>query len=586
MDKKLILAFFLCTIIIVVYYLIFPPSTYDKNEKIVTTDQVKPTVTEQKQIIAETKKLENISTRKTEQGRLITIASDLFEAKINTQGAVLESFILKQYRHNSKPRIDIIKTIWNKILGKNTPQRVYDPKKNIQMINPAVLQNDKLPWEFFLQQGKSLNFVSEQQDRKITKPTRVVFQAKTPQGAIIEKIFHFDPKKYLVKTNILVFNNSEQRIPVEPSFVIGTGNELNEFDYQARPTRFAIYYDKDLDIHDGGDIEKNNSFQQFDWIGVMDIYFIQALKTIAENWEARLTGSSQFFNNKQVVIPFLELFSNKRVLEIGEKWSTDFEIFIGPKEKKQMALFSKTLEQSLDLNFDFLGQPMLIALRWFYGIVPNWGIAIIFLTILVRLIIFPLTYKGMKSMKRMSAMGPKIQALKLKHGSNKEKLNKEMMEIYKKQKINPLGGCLPLILQIPIFIALYSALIPAIELRHSSFIFWITDLSQADFVYVLPVLMGISMYLQQKLAPVSASMDATQQKIFKFLPVMMTFFFLSFPASLVLYWFTSNIISIGQQQIINRIKVTEVPETHKQTLQEKRKVLKQSMKQQQKKKKK
>ena len=200
---------------------------------------------------------------------------------------------------------------------------------------------------------------------------------------------------------------------------------------------------------------------------------------------------------------------------------------------------------------------MLIVLRWFYKFVPNWGVAIILLTILVRLILFPLTYKGMKSMRRLSLLTPKIQALRKKHEGNKEKINKEMMEVYKKHKVNPMGGCLPLILQIPIFIALYSALIPAIELRHSPFIFWITDLSKSDFVYVLPVLMGFSMYLQQKLTPTSATMDPTQQKILKWLPVMMTFFFLNFPSSLVLYWLTSNIISIAQQKVINKVSVEE-----------------------------
>ena len=584
MDKNLVFAFFICTVIIVIYYLVFPPSPKTSvSDPVISTPVIGEHVplanNNSKQVLPETKKLEKILTRKTQQGRVITLESDLFEAKINTQGAYLASFILKQYKHSSKPRIDILKTIWNGILGKHTPKLVYEPQKNIQMINPTNLLNDELPWEFFLQQGESLKFASDAQDIKLTKPTTITLQAQTSLGAIVEKSFVFDPKKYLVKVNIAVFNNTEQRIPIEPSFVVGTGGELNEFDYQAKPTRFAIYYDKDLDIYDGGDLEKNNNFRQFVWIGMMDIYFIQALKTVAQDWEARLKGSNQLFRNRQVDIPFLELISNKRILESRENWRTGFEIFIGPKEKKQMALFSNTLEQSLDLTFDFLGQPMLIALRWFYRIIPNWGVAIIFLTILVRIIIFPLTYKGMKSMKRMSSMGPKIQALKAKYGDNKEKLNKEMMGIYKKNKINPLGGCLPLLLQIPIFIALYSALIPAIELRQSSFVFWITDLSQADFVYVLPVLMGISMYLQQKLAPVSANMDSTQQKIFKFLPVMMTFFFLSFPASLVLYWFTSNIISIGQQQIINRIKVEEVSQTNQQTLQKKRKILKQNIKQ-------
>ena len=382
-----------------------------------------------------------------------------------------------------------------------------------------------------------------------------------------------------------IFNPSDKSINIQPSFVVGAGVEPNESHYQARPTRAVVYRDNKLKIYDGGDVAKNNHFSDFDWVGVMNSYFIQAIKK-EEDWIANLTTEKSIFNQKEVLVPFLELKAEKNNLLPNERWQNSFEIFIGPKEKEQMRLFSKNLEQSLDLTFDFLGQPMLIALRWFYKFVPNWGVAIIFLTILVRVILFPLTYKGMKSMRKLSLLTPKIQVIRKKHEGNKEKINKEMMAVYKKHKVNPMGGCLPLLLQIPIFIALYSALIPAIELRHSPFIFWITDLSQSDFIYVLPVLMGFSMYLQQKLTPTSATMDATQQKILKWLPVIMTFFFLNFPASLVLYWLTSNIISIAQQRVINKISVVEPQEalvantsTHAKKVQ----MLKNQMKQNQKK---
>ena len=579
MNKNIIFAFLISTIIIITYYLIFPPtSTITQQTAPQKTPVAIPFQQNTQKINNEVKKPTTILKNKDTKGRILTLESDLFEAKINTRGAVLESFILKKYNHSSEPKLDFLKIAWNSILGKPTIKRSYDPDKKIQMIDPANLLGKKLPWQFFLQQGETLYFETNQIDTTIQGEKTIVFRAVSETGVIIEKRFFFNAKEYLVKNNITVFNNTDQTLPVEPSFVIGSGGELNEADYQARPTRFAIYYDKDLDLYDGDDLSKNNSWDKFDWVGMMDIYFIQALKTMSEGWKIKLDQTTQLFKTKQVAIPFLELVSTKRILNAREKWETEFEIFIGPKEKKQMSLFSNNLIQSLDLTFDFLGQPMLIALRWFYNIIPNWGVAIILLTILVRLMIFPLTYKGMKSMKRMSAFSPKIQALKAKYGSNKEKFNKEMMAIYKKHKINPLGGCLPLILQIPIFIALYSALIPAIELRHSPFIFWIQDLSQSDFIYVLPVLMGLSMHLQQKLAPVAANMDPTQQKIFKWLPVMMTFFFLSFPASLVLYWLTSNIISIGQQHIINKIKIEPVTETKKQTIQEKKKILKQNIK--------
>ena len=524
MDKNLIFAFLLSTLVIIVYYLIFPP---------VPSKSSKPQEVSQKEETAlkpqehKLPKIENIPLEEVEvDGKIITLESDLFIAKINTRGAVLESFVLKNYNYSSKPRINILQTVWNSILGKKTPKREYDPNRKVEMIDPASLELKKLPWEFLLQEGQNLTYQSDKENISFNDKSELTLTAVTAEGVIIKKTFSFDAKNYLVDIDISAFNNSNQRVPINPLFVIGQGKKANITDYQARPTRFSIYYDRDLDIYDGNDVKENNRWENFDWVGMMDIYFVQAIKTISKEWVVSLQESRQFFKGEEVLVPFLEFNSpSKRVLEVGENWQSSFEIFIGPKLQSQMKLFSQTLEESLDLTFGFLGQPMLIALRWFYGIIPNWGIAIILLTILVRLIIFPLTYKGMKSMKRMSALSPKIQALKKKYGDNKEKINKEMIEIYKKQKVSPLGGCLPLILQIPIFIALYSALIPAIELRHSSFIFWVTDLSQPDFLYVLPVLMGLSMYLQQKLTPIAANIDKTQQKIFKFLPVIMTFLF-------------------------------------------------------------
>ena len=417
-------------------------------------------------------------------------------------------------------------------------------------------QKELSAWNFSLQPQQTLFFETNQKTINLQKEQPLLLKTTSPEGLLIEKTISLDPKTYLVKIDINVFNPSEESINIQPSLVLGAGAEPNESHYQARPNRAVVYRSNKLKIYDGDDVAKNNKFIDFDWAGIMDNYFIQVIKK-REGWVATLSTEKSIFNRKEVLVPFLELKAEKNTLLPNERWQNSFEIFIGPKKKEQMDLFSKNLEQSLDITLDFLGQPMLIVLRWFYKFVPNWGVAIILLTILVRLILFPLTYKGMKSMRRLSLLTPKIQALRKKHEGNKEKINKEMMEVYKKHKVNPMGGCLPLILQIPIFIALYSALIPAIELRHSPFIFWITDLSKSDFVYVLPVLMGFSMYLQQKLTPTSATMDPTQQKILKWLPVMMTFFFLNFPSSLVLYWLTSNIISIAQQKVINKVSVEE-----------------------------
>jgi YidC/Oxa1 family membrane protein insertase len=218
----------------------------------------------------------------------------------------------------------------------------------------------------------------------------------------------------------------------------------------------------------------------------------------------------------------------------------------------------------MDLGwFEILSRPLLALLRWLQGYVVNWGIAIIIMTIIVRTAMFPLAFKGMTSMRKMQALGPKITALREKYKGDKERMNKEIMKFYGQHKVNPMGGCLPMVLQIPIFIALYQALLPAIELRHTPFFIWWSDLSAADYTLILPILMGVSMFVQQSLTP-TPTMDPTQAKIMKWMPVMMVMFFLNMPSGLVLYWVVSNIISVGQQLVFNKVMPrTPVEETGK-----------------------
>jgi len=194
---------------------------------------------------------------------------------------------------------------------------------------------------------------------------------------------------------------------------------------------------------------------------------------------------------------------------------------------------------------------MLHALKFFYGYIPNFGIGIIIITVILKIVFFPLTHKSYKSMKEMSKLQPKMAALKEKFKNDKEGLNKAIMELYREHRVNPLGGCLPMIIQIPVFFALYKALMFSIELRHAPFMLWITDLSDKDPYYITPLLMGLTMFIQQKMSP--SNMDEMQQKIMLALPVVFTFMFLTFPSGLVLYWLVNNILTIGQQMYINKL---------------------------------
>tara|TARA_B100000686_G_scaffold350750_1_gene447582 strand:- start:3810 stop:5444 length:1635 start_codon:yes stop_codon:yes gene_type:complete len=202
-------------------------------------------------------------------------------------------------------------------------------------------------------------------------------------------------------------------------------------------------------------------------------------------------------------------------------------------------------------KFAFLVKPLLKVLAYFYGLTQNYGWAIIFLTLIIKLLFFPLTHKSFKSMKGMQKIQPYVKIIQERNKDDRQKMNEELLELYKKHKVNPVGGCLPMLLQIPVFIALYHALFFSIELRGAPFVGWITDLSVQDPYYVTPVLMGITMFLQQKMTPSVG--DPMQQKIMMFLPVLFTFLFISFPAGLVIYWTVNNMLTISQQYYIYKV---------------------------------
>ncbi|MCH9671851.1 MAG: membrane protein insertase YidC [Gammaproteobacteria bacterium] len=236
-----------------------------------------------------------------------------------------------------------------------------------------------------------------------------------------------------------------------------------------------------------------------------------------------------------------------------------FKLFVGPKVQKRLAAAAPGLDRTVDYGWlFFIAQPLYTCLQFIQGIVVNWGWAIIILTMLIKLLFFPLSNASYKSMARMRKLQPKMLSLRERYGDDKQKLNQAMMEMYRKEKINPLGGCLPILVQIPVFISLYWVLLETVELRQAPFMFWLQDLATHDPYYVLPVLMGISMFAQQRLNPTPP--DPIQAKVMMALPIVFTFFFLFFPSGLVLYWLVNNLLSIAQQWVITR-KIENAPAT-------------------------
>jgi YidC/Oxa1 family membrane protein insertase len=280
------------------------------------------------------------------------------------------------------------------------------------------------------------------------------------------------------------------------------------------------------------------------WVAFIQHYFLSAWipdNSIQHTYQTRVKGGHYLMG---FISPAIEVAP-------GESKTTGADLYIGPKIIERLEKVAPNLDLTVDFGWLFwIATPLFLLLDFLYGIVLNWGFAIILVTVCVKALFFKLSAASYRSMANMRRVAPKLQALKEQYGDDRQKMSQGMMELYKKEKINPLGGCLPILVQMPVFIALYWVLMESVQLRHAPFMFWIHDLSVMDPYFILPILMGASMFIQMQLNP--SPPDPMQAKIMKIMPVVMTVFFLWFPSGLVLYWLVNNILSIAQQWIITR----------------------------------
>jgi len=280
------------------------------------------------------------------------------------------------------------------------------------------------------------------------------------------------------------------------------------------------------------------------WISMIQHYFFSAWLPTDDNKKTIYTSVDQSIYTIGSTTDYV-------LLNPGEKYSYKSIMFVGPKLQSEISELAPGLDLTVDYGMlTFLSAPLFWILDVIYTLLGNWGFSIIVLTILIKALFFKLSETSYRSMAQMKKLNPRMQALKERYSEDKKKFSEALMRMYKEEKVNPLGGCLPILIQIPVFIALYWVLVESVEMRHAPFVAWINDLASADPYFILPIAMGISMFIQQKLNP--APTDATQQKIFLFLPFIFTALFATFPAGLVLYWLTNNILSIAQQYVINK----------------------------------
>jgi YidC/Oxa1 family membrane protein insertase len=281
------------------------------------------------------------------------------------------------------------------------------------------------------------------------------------------------------------------------------------------------------------------------WTAMIQHYFVGAWIPPGEQAERYYTRALQ---DERYVIG---LIGPSLTVEPGSEQSSSARLFVGPKLQHRMEAVAPGLELTVDYGkLTFIAEPIFWLLEKIHSLVRNWGWSIIFLTILIKLAFFKLSETSYKSMANMRKLAPRLQALKERYGDDKQKLNQAMMDMYKKEKVNPLGGCLPVLVQIPVFISLYWVLLESVEMRQAPFMLWIQNLSSPDPYYILPLIMGATMLIQQKLNP--APMDPMQAKVMMVLPVVFTVFFAFFPSGLVLYWVVNNTLSIAQQYVITK----------------------------------
>ena len=320
----------------------------------------------------------------------------------------------------------------------------------------------------------------------------------------------------------------------------------------------AAFYDNDDKFSKitFSDIEDNNFLKTTNesWISMIEHYFFTAWLPMTGS-NAPQTIYTRFSRDGGIKQYLIGSVGNYKVIAPNSSETFNSRLFVGPKNQSEI----KELASGLDLTVDygvltFLAAPLFWVLDNIFYFLGNWGWSIIALTLLIKILFFRLSETSYKSMAKMKKLTPRMTALKERYGEDRKKFSEALMKVYKEEKVNPLGGCLPILIQIPVFIALYWVIIESVEMRHAPFVGWILDLSSADPFFILPILMGISMYIQQKLNPPPT--DAMQQKIFLALPFIFTFLFATFPSGLVLYWLTNNILSIAQQYVINKRMLT------------------------------
>lgn len=471
----------------------------------------------------------------------VRVYTDTYQIEIDTQGGDLRQAYLVKYPVS--------------LAKKDEPTRLLDDSKELLHIAQSGLRPGSgntavhTPDHYAIYQAEQDEYhLAEGQDE-----LEVRLHWQDEHGVRVEKTYTFHRSEYVVDVVFRIHNQSEQPWSAHAYYQL----------QRERPSKgrsaFGIYTYTGGVIHaeelkyekiDFDDMEKNalNKTLTGGWAAMIQHYFVSAWvpqQQVQHDYYSMAPGNNRFT---------LGMIDQGQQIAPGGEGQFEARLYIGPKLQDKMSEIADGLALTVDYGkLTIISDPIFWLLKQIHKIVNNWGWSIIILTMLIKLAFYKLSATSYKSMAHMRKMSPRMQALKERYGDDRTKLNEAMMKLYKEEKINPLGGCLPILVQIPVFIALYWVLLESVELRQAPWIFWIKDLSAMDPYYILPILMGASMLIQHRLNP--APMDPIQAKVMMALPIVFTFFFAFFPSGLVLYWVVNNVLSVAQQWYITRFVV-------------------------------
>lgn len=466
-------------------------------------------------------------------GQQVEVITDVFRAVIDTRGGDLREVDLLQYPVTLKP---------------DSPAfRLLEVSSDQLFIAQSGLRVGKGG----LEPTHHADFRVDQQKFELSKDSDVIevpLHWSDGKGVDVTKIYRFHRGSYAVDVEFQVSNGSAEVWKAQPYYQLQRTPLQNTSRFIHTYTGGVLYSPEEkYQKISFDDMHKANLNREVTggWAAMIQHYFVGAWIPPAAQPERYYTRALQ---DERYVIGMIGPSLN---VAAGGRQSSEARLFVGPKLQHAMEAVAPGLELTVDYGkLTFIAEPIYWLLEKIHMLVGNWGWSIIFLTILIKLAFFKLSETSYKSMANMRKLAPRLQALKERYGDDKQKLNQAMMDMYKKEKVNPLGGCLPVVVQIPVFISLYWVLLESVEMRQAPFMLWMQNLSGPDPYYILPLIMGVTMLIQQKLNP--APMDPMQAKVMMVLPVVFTVFFAFFPSGLVLYWVVNNTLSITQQYVITK----------------------------------